>query len=75
MLLALLMIAAAPDWVPARWQSSDPNSLELLAHTPINCLLLEQAYWSPAFAKAAAKRGIVTLGVIHPAADALDAAV
>jgi hypothetical protein len=74
MLLPLLLIAAAPDWVPARWQSSDPKSLELLAQTPINCLLLEQPNWSADFAKAAAARGIVTLGIVHPSADVLDLA-
>jgi hypothetical protein len=74
MLLPLLLIAAAPDWVPARWQSSDPKSLELVAQTPINCLLMEQPNWSADFAKAAAARGIVTLGIIHPGADAIDLA-
>src|SRR5258708_5146434 len=71
MLLPLLLIAAAPDWVPARWQSSDPKSLELLAQTPINCLLLEQPNWSADFANAAASRRIVTLGIVHPRADAI----
>jgi hypothetical protein len=74
MVLVLLVIAAAPDWVPARWQSSDAKSLELVAKTPINCLLLEQPNWSADFAKAAASRGIVTLGIVHPAANAIDLA-
>jgi hypothetical protein len=74
MLLALLLIAAAPDWVPARWQSSDPKSLELIAQTPINCLLLEKANWSADFAKAATSRGIVTLAVLHPGSNAIDEA-
>ena len=42
-LLALLVLAIAPppDWVPARWPSGDPKSLELLRDTPVNCWLLE----------------------------------
>src|SRR5579864_1216890 len=74
MLVAFLLMAAAPDWVPARWQSSDPKSLELIAQTPINCLLLEKANWSADFAKAATARGIVTLAVLHPGSDAIDEA-
>ena len=74
MLLALLLIAAAPDWVPARWQSNDPKSLELVAQTPINCLLLEKANWSADFVKAATARGIATLGVVHPGPDAVELA-
>jgi hypothetical protein len=74
MLLPLLLIAAAPDWVPARWQSSEPQSIELVAQTPINCLLLERANWSADFAKSAAARGIVTLGIVHPGPDAIDQA-
>jgi len=72
MLFALLLMAAAPDWVPARWNSSDPKSLDLLAQTPINCILLESTDWSESIAKAAAGRGIATLGVVHPGAGAVD---
>ena len=74
MLLALMLVTAAPDWVPARWYSNDPKSLELVAETPINCLLLDRSNWSEAFAMAAAKRGIGTLGVIHPDGDTVDQA-
>ena len=74
MLFALLLITAASDWVPARWYSSDPKSAELIAQTPINCVLLERAQWSDAFTKAAADRGITTLGVVHPGGDAADLA-
>ena len=74
MLLVLLLIAASPEWIPARWQSSDPKSLELVAETPINCLLLEKSEWSPAFVKAAAARGIATLGVVRPGPGALEEA-
>src|SRR5262249_28018166 len=73
-LLAFLLLAAVPDWVPARWHSSDPKSLELIAQTPINCLLLEQTDWAPAFSKRAAERGIATLGVLHPGADTVEQA-
>ena len=74
MLLALLLITAVSDWVPARWYSSDPKNLELIAQTPINCILLERAQWSEALSKAAADRGFTTLGVVHPGADAVDLA-
>ena len=74
MLVLLLAVAALPDWVPARWHSSDPRTLDLLAQTPINCVLLERADWSAAFAKAAAEHGIATLGVVHPGPGALDEA-
>jgi hypothetical protein len=64
---ALLFAAVAlnPAWVPARWAVSDPQSLDLLKDTPINCLLLEQPQWSSAFNKAAVARRITVLGVIH----------
>jgi len=66
MLLAILLIAGVADWAPARWASSDPRTLELLAGTPINCLLLEPAHWSPAFSEEAGRRSIATLGVVRP---------
>src|ERR1035441_4771889 len=74
MLVAFLLMAAAPDWVPARWQSSDPKSLELIAQTPINCLLVERGNWAAAFNKRAADRGIATLGVLRPGSDAVEQA-
>ena len=70
MLLTLALAAASvADWVPARWNSTDPVSLELLTSTPINCLLLDERLWSAGFAQQAPERGIVTLGVIRPGAD------
>jgi hypothetical protein len=69
MLFALMLLAAMPDWVPARWSSADPQSLELLAGTPINCLLLETSRWDAGFVRAAAARGVATLGVLHPGSD------
>ncbi len=66
MLPAILLLAGIPDWVPARWRSSDVKSLDLIAETPINCLLLERDSWKPDFLAAAAARSIATLGVIRP---------
>src|SRR5271165_1818087 len=74
MLLAFLLAASLTDWVPARWISSDVKSLDLLKETPINCVLIEKAQWSEAFAQEAATRGIVTVGVIHPEGDILESA-
>src|SRR5690349_8594191 len=62
-----IVCAATPkpaDWVPVRWPWTDERSLELLAGTPFNCLLLRHP---PApFVAAAQARGIVTLAVITP---------
>jgi len=69
-----LLCASVPqvsDWVPVRWPWADARSLELLAGSPVNCLLLK-AY--PAdLVSAAASQGIVTLAVIAPAEDAVAA--
>jgi hypothetical protein len=73
MLAALFFIAGVSAWVPARWASSDPASLDLLKDTPINCLLLEQRDWSTAFHKKAAERNIAVLGVIRPDGDGMQA--
>ncbi len=71
LLLALLLAnVAVADWVPARWMSSDPKTLELVARTPINCLLVEESVWSAPFSAAAHSRGITVLGVVHMPADA-----
>jgi hypothetical protein len=80
MLAAVLLLAAvAPRhdvsaWIPARWYSHDPKSLELMRETPVNCLLLEQRDWEKPFVDEAGLRGIATLGVIHPEDRAEDAA-
>lgn len=68
MLFALLLAAALPNWVPARWNSADPKSLDLLAGTPVNCILLESTSWNQEMVKRAAARNIATLAVIHPGA-------
>jgi hypothetical protein len=74
LLLAAIAMVAMPDWVPARWFSKDPATLKLVDNTPVNCLLIEKANWSPEFTKAAADRGIATLGVVTGNANAADIA-
>jgi hypothetical protein len=73
MLFALLVAIAAPaQWVPARWNWTEPKTLDLLKESPLNCLLLEKS--SPEFNTAAAERGIATLRVVRPGANVADAA-
>jgi len=55
-----------------RWPWQDARSLELVAGTPVNCLLLES--YSPELIAAAAKRGLVTLARIAPGGDTRAAA-
>lgn len=57
------------DWVPARWQWSDAESLELLDHSPINCLLLKN--YTADLMAGVADRGLVTLAVVTPGGDAV----
>ena len=73
-MLAAALISLYADWVPARWPSSDPKSLDLLAGTPINCLWLEPAQWSAPFLEEAARRGIATVAVIRREGDPVEAA-
>lgn len=74
MFLALLLAAHPSAWVPARWPSHEPKSLDLLKTTPINCLILEKSQWSQPFIDEAASRGLVVLGQIRPGPDAVDQA-
>src|SRR5947209_15618401 len=74
MVLAFFLVAALADWVPARWTSHDPKSLDLLAETPVNSVLIDRPAWSQEFAQQAARRGIATLGVVRPGTDTIDAA-
>jgi hypothetical protein len=70
-----LLCASMPqpsDWVPARWPWSDAKSLELLADSPVNCLLLKT--YNADLVAAVAKRGLVTLAVVSPGEDAVAAA-
>src|ERR1035438_6745076 len=72
---ATLLDASVPqpsDWVPVRWPWSDAKSLELLADSPINCLLLKT--YTADLVAAAAKRGLVVLVVISASGDAIAAA-
>jgi hypothetical protein len=68
MVLAPLLAAAV--WVPMRWFSADPASLELLSGTPVNCLLLETAQWDANFVRAAKAKKITTLAVVRRDTDA-----
>jgi len=71
-LLFTLRASAAPsEWVPMRWPWSDAQSLDLLAKSPINTLLLPPA--SP-LAAAATSRGLNTLLVVRPGSDPTGAA-
>ena len=70
-----MLLTGAVDWVPMRWTSADPKSLELVKGTAINCLLLERGQWSPQFAKAASEIGVATLGVVRPDASSVDGAI
>jgi len=74
MLFALLLTVSLADWVPARWISNDPKSLDLLKDTPVNCLLLERGQWASEFVERAALQGVVTLGVIRDGGDPVEAA-
>ena len=74
MVLALLLALNLADAVPARWPAADPKTLDLLADTPINTLLLDQAPANAAFAEAAASRGISVMAVVRPGADVAEAA-
>src|SRR5260370_748345 len=79
MLFALMLALATPaDWVPARWNWTDPATLDLLPGTPVNCLLLRwnagQAQELAAFAGHAAERRIAILAIIEPKGDPADAA-
>src|SRR4051794_3231483 len=72
--LALLLLAAWTNLVPARWNSADPQSLDLLRGGAVNCILLEPANWNPALLEAAGRQGIATYGVIRPGLDSLEQA-
>lgn len=64
-----LCVAAPPPsaWVPVRWPWADARSLELLAGTPINCLLLKSP--SAQLVEAAKTRGAVTLAMVIPGGE------
>lgn len=62
-------LPAPADWVPARWPWSDAQSLDLLAASPVNCLLLKS--YPADFVAASNARGLVTLAVLTPGGDVL----
>jgi hypothetical protein len=72
----LLALAASPDLIPARWNSTDPASLDLVRNTPINCLLIDwnsnRAPEIGRFAAAAGQSGIHALAVLKPTADLIE---
>jgi hypothetical protein len=68
--LTPILQAAIPkpaDWVPARWPWADTQSLQLLDHSPVNCLLLKSP--SAEFIAAAKARDVVVLSVAGDASD------
>jgi len=71
---AIPLLASVPPsaWVPARWDGTNPKTLDLLSGTPINCLLLSSS--TPEFLSRAADRGLVALAVLKPGGDPADAA-
>jgi len=77
MFLALFLSAVTAisfaDCVPARWAPSDPASLDLLEGSPVNCLVVEEPAWEPAFLAAARKRGVMVLAAL-PALETQSAA-
>jgi hypothetical protein len=70
--LLAFALAAPADWMPVRWPSSDPASLEIVRGTAVNCLLLEKGAWSAAFSEKANEAGIATLGVVREAGALAD---
>ncbi len=79
LLAAVAFVASAfatpADWVPMRWNWTEPKSLDLLSGTPVNCILVnwksEEASALGALASAASQRGITPLAVIRPGGDPL----
>jgi hypothetical protein len=68
------LLASVPpaDWVPARWNWTDPKTLDLVSGTPVNCLLVKSA--DATFAEKATARGIVPLVIVTPGKDPAEAA-
>ena len=64
MISAVLTMAALSACVPARWGSARVESLELLRASPVNCLLVEEKHWQPAFVAAAHERGLTLLALV-----------
>ncbi|HWR51034.1 MAG TPA: hypothetical protein VN428_08000 [Bryobacteraceae bacterium] len=62
--IALGVVVGA--WVPARWNTPDPKSLDLIQGTPFNCLLVDRPHWRAELSDRAAEAGIQVLGVVRP---------
>ncbi len=71
LLLSLNAFAGPSEWVPMRWPWSDAQSLDLLAKSPINTLLLPPS--SP-LAAMAATRGLNAMLVVRSGSDPMAAA-
>src|SRR6185369_16187636 len=71
---ALMILAAVSGWVPARWNSGDPQSLDRLRGGVVNCILVEPQNWNPPFLEAAKRHHIAIFGLIRTVADARRAA-
>ncbi|HLY19270.1 MAG TPA: hypothetical protein VKR61_18720 [Bryobacteraceae bacterium] len=74
LLTAIPLLASVPPsaWVPARWDGTNPKTLDLLSGTPINCLLLNT--YTAEFIDRASARGVAVLAVLRPGGDPSDAA-
>ena len=71
LLFSLRALASPSEWVPMRWPWSDAQSLDLLAKSPINTLLLPPS--SP-LAATATSRGLNAMLVVRTGADPMTAA-
>ena len=71
LLLSFRAFAGPSEWVPMRWPWSDAQSLDLLAKSPVNTLLLPPA--SP-LAAAATSRGLNAMLVVRSGSDPMPAA-
>ncbi len=65
MIFALMLLAGMPDWVPVHWGSSEPKSLDLLAGTVVNCVLVDSGKLNPEFLKRAKQREIAVVAVVR----------
>lgn len=68
-LLATASIFSFNDCVPARWPSSQAQSLALLEKSPVNCLIVDPAAWNPAFVSAAHERKVHLLADVSKSPD------
>ncbi len=71
MIPAFFLLAAMADWVPARWASTDPQSLQLLAGTGVNCVLVDARQITGPFLQRARQDGVAAVAVIGPGPDAV----